>query len=316
MAPDDAATRGRKRDYSDFEASGKRTEDSHKIQELEGRLDAITKVGEWRLEQLKLMDAEKRAAEKTVDEERKLFAELGQDQSRQQTAQIQALQEHWSSLMNNRNMNGIVGEFQAASLMASVSPLRSELPFFDHIAVHCSLESRLPVGCCHLLINPICPFCQTATGKLEKALHGMREQLSLRTDERDKWKTKCKNLERVLFDAQQQVKKLTAELERCKAESVKFANARSEGNNLEEVCRDLLEQVEQRNLELQRCKAESSKGQLAGLQQQIYERDEEIQALRRIMDDRLGKKIEASSGQRHNFLWLPLLLNNVFQSSF
>lgn len=121
-----------------YEVSGTRMEiSSRKIHELEAKLNAITKVGDWRLEQLKLMDSEKRAAEKTLEEERKLFAEMSVDQIRQNTAQIQALQENWFTITNRRNPDG-------NALGVQQSPIASVSPFL-------ACSATLLIRICHYL---------------------------------------------------------------------------------------------------------------------------------------------------------------------
>ncbi|CAM6128081.1 unnamed protein product [Calypogeia fissa] len=228
--------------------------DTWKIHKLKSELDDFTRVADWRLEELKLMESEKRAAEKSLKDERKLFAEMSQDQMRQTTDHIQALQEHWITLMESRNILGVQ--------------------------------------------QPSTP--SATTSKLERALDGMREQLKLRSDERDKWKTKCKKLEEEAYGAQQQIENLKRELQSSKADCVKLAQARKERENLEEVCRDLLQRLEQRNTDLQRCRAESSSSQhlhklLAELTQKIHRRDEEIEKLKRTINDHNVKPAEAST---------------------
>ncbi|CAM6108863.1 unnamed protein product [Calypogeia fissa] len=232
--------------------------DTWKIHKLKSELDDFTRVADWRLEELKLMDSEKRAAEKSLDDERKLFAEMSQDQIRQTTDQIQALQEHWVTLMESRNILGV----QQPS-------------------------------------TPSTAF-QASTTKLERALDGMREQLKLRSDERDKWKTKFKKLEGEAYGAQQQIENLTRLLQSSKADCVKLAKAQKERENIEEVCRHLLEQLEQRNTDLQRYRAQSSSSQdlhklLAELAQTIHKRDEEIVKLKRTIKDHNVKPAEAST---------------------
>jgi hypothetical protein len=72
--------------------------------------------------------------------------------------------------------------------------------------------------------------------------------------ERDNWKVTCKKLKDEACVREQQLRKLTMESQRWKAECTKVVTAEFQGKDVIGVCRDLLDQlqVEQKSLDLQR----------------------------------------------------------------